>query len=349
MKKIIIYNKMKILFRTNDIELYNNLKSEFKYYLTFEKENKKENIVKLNVLKDSKMYIQYFTKMKGNRERKKCYCSIKRDNILIIDKDHMEISIIYDEYDDNKLQHVGEIIFGIFGKKLEDNGYFFLHAGCVTKENNGILILENDHRKRILLLLNLLEENFEYICDSHLGIKIENSHLKLVGIPTRLEMDMEELYSGILNDKYIAQIKQTQTFKHKFDNVNEAILQTKYANRKFDIKANEIKDVLKKETVSVTNIKTIIELNKGIPVANNKKIKKMNREEIIEACVRNKRDGIYDSVKYIENLYNNIKKRNSGLINVSNIKDISGYRFYINSLNEIKFITKNIVKKKHNH
>lgn len=332
---------VKICIRTNDTELFYDFQNEYKYHLKFLEDNIYEkNVATVNVLRSQKMYIDYFKKIRKIKEKVQYYCAIRRENIILIDKNKSEISIIYDEYNEEKLQYLGEIIFGIFGKELEDRGYYFLHAACVSKEQNGILILEKNPRKRILLLLKLLEEKFDFLCSSHIGVKIENGVLKAIAIPTRLGISIEELYSNTFNRNSLEAIKEVKDFKKSFSDIDEKILQTKYSEKKFNVKVNEIKEILRNNLILETNIKTIVEIEKRPRNFNNSKYKKISNEELIEIFIKNKRKGIYDTVSYISNLYN--RKENKIVIPKINTIDILSYLFYQSDKKDLENIARKI-------
>lgn len=338
MNRTIIYGEFKILLRTNDVELVNGLIDEYKYHLKFIDDITEKEIITVNVFKSQKMYIKYFKEMKRGNRKSSLYCEIRRDNILVMDKEKLEIFIIYDEFNDEKLQYVGEIIFGIFGKLLEDKGYFFLHAACVSKNGNGILILENNPRKRIIILLKLLMEKFDFVCCTHIGIKANNGILNAISIPTRLGINIGEIYSGIFSKENIEVIKNVKEFKDNFCNINEDILQTKYYDRKFNIKTDEIKTKLNNDLVSKTDIKLILEINKKT-ISSKYKLIEIKKEELLETFMRNRRNGIYDSVSYLKNLFSQKNKKNDINI-ISNFNNIIGYKFYQSNKEDIEYLVK---------
>ena len=104
-------------FETNDNILYNNLKNEYIDYISF-KENYscKNQYIKVRILQSKNIYDKYAKKLINNRPIfNNIYIALRRDNVIIIDRIKKEISIIYEKYSDEKLQHVEEIILGIFG------------------------------------------------------------------------------------------------------------------------------------------------------------------------------------------------------------------------------------------
>ena len=111
MKKSIEYMGVNICIRTNDTDLLYDFQNEYKYHLKFLEDNIHiKNIATVNVLRSQKMYIDYFKKIRKIKVKSQYYYAIRRDNIILIDKNKSEISIIYDEYNDEKLQYLGEII-----------------------------------------------------------------------------------------------------------------------------------------------------------------------------------------------------------------------------------------------
>ncbi len=345
MNKTIIYEEFKILLKTNDIELVNGLINEYKYHLKFLDDIPEKKIITVNVFKSPKMYIKYFKEIKRGNRKSALYCEIRRDNILVMDKEKLEIFIIYDEFNDEKLQYVGEIIFSIFGKQLEDKGYLFLHAACVSKNGNGILILENNPRKRIIILLKLLMERFDFVCCTHIGIKANRGRINAISIPTRLGINIGEIYSGVFSEENIEVIKNVKEFKDNFCNIDEDILQIKYYDRKFNIKTDEIKTKLNNDLVSKTDIKLILEVNKK-NISSKSILVEMKKEELLENFMRNRQNGIYDSVSYLKNLFNHENKKKDINI-IGNFNNIIGYKFYQSKKEDIEYlikVIKNIIK-----
>ena len=64
MREVILYKGNKILLRTNDVELFNNFRKEFKYNIEFENYTGERHIMTVNVLNDKEMYIKYFKEIK---------------------------------------------------------------------------------------------------------------------------------------------------------------------------------------------------------------------------------------------------------------------------------------------
>ena len=129
-------------------------------------------------------------------------------------------------------------------------------------------------------------------------------------------------------------------FKRSFSGIDERILQTKYSEKKFNVKVNEIKEILGNNLILETNIKTIVEIEKKPRNFNNSKYRKMSNEELIEIFVKNKRKGIYDTVSYIRNLYN--EKENNIRIPKINTIDILSYLFYQNDKKDLEDISRKI-------
>lgn len=347
MKKILLYKGNEILLRTNDIELFNNLKKEFEYNIKFENYIDKKNILTVNVVNDKELYIKYFEEMRKNRDKAKCYCTIKRDNILIFDREHYKIFIIYDKYDDEKLQYITEIIFGIFGKKLEEQGYYFFHAACVSKKGQGILIFERNPGKRTNLLLKLMLNDFDFVCGSHVGIKREKEdEIRAIGVPNRIGVSIGEIYGDIFCEKDINKFRKLENFKVDFADIDERILRTKYYEKKFSIKLPEIEKKLNSMIVTETNVKLVIEINSKKMNLNNDIIRKLTREEAVEIFIKNKRSGILEQVKYLNKLYkmNDLSKKNI-FLEKEFFSKIESYKVYQNSKKDMEQIVSFINKK----
>ena len=79
--------------------------------------------------------------------------------------------------------------------------------------------------------------------------------------------------------------------------------------KKFSIKLPEIEEKLKSKIITETNIKLIIEVSSKPVSLTNGIIRELTKEEVIQIFMKNKRSGTYDSVKYIDKLYNSDRKK----------------------------------------
>lgn len=198
--KNITYMNCSVSLFTNDVNLYTEFEKEYKDYFCFKPLLKKVKNVKIKVLEDEGLYYKYFDYIRKNSKIKNnVYFNIKRENIIIIDKINSEIDVIYDKYNDSKLQHVEEIILGIFGKMFEDDGYYFVHASCVSKNEKGILILGAKHTGKTSLLLEFLNDSFDFVTNTQLGIKMVNGKLVAISIPSRIGIRIESLFSRFID------------------------------------------------------------------------------------------------------------------------------------------------------
>ena len=347
MKEMLLYKGNEILLRTNDIKLFNNLKKEFEYNIECKNYVDKEDIFTINVVNDREIYIRYFEEIKRNKEKAKCYCMIKRDNIVIFDKEHYKIFVIYDKYDDEKLHYISEIIFGIFGKKLEEQGYNFFHAACVAKKGQGILIFERNPGKRINLLLKLMLNNFDFISGSHVGIRREKENgIKAIGIPNRIGVSIGEIYSDLFCEKDIKKFRNLEDFKVNFLAIDERLLKTKYYEKKIDIKLPEIEEKLNSAIATETDVKLIIEINSKKINLHNDIIRRLTREEVIEIFMKNKRTGILEQVKYLNKIYKTKESSNKNIfLEKDFFKRMECYKVYQNSQKDMEQIVKFINRK----
>ena len=238
-KSRIEYLNKNILFQTNDETMYCDLKKEYNDYLKFnEPHSTSSKLIKFKVLKDASIYKKYLSKLINQHKPKfqNIYIGVRRENIIIIDKEKKEVIIIYDIYTDEKLQHIEEIILGLLGKLIENDGYFFIHASCVSKNGKGIILINDTHIEKTSLMLELIQNSFDFVSNSQLGIK-EN---QCISIPTRIGIKSENLCNGVIKEKYINQIKKTFGYSCIIQKNN--ILDT---NEKFNLTVKDIKKIFK--------------------------------------------------------------------------------------------------------
>lgn len=154
MNAIIKYKNFEIRLKTNDIILYHDLRKEYNGIFEFVKV--KDNVVKkvtLNIYKDFGMYKKYLSQIKNNKNK---ICYLKYDSVVVIDNESSKVFVIYDEYTHEKLEYVKNILLKMFEIIFEFNGYFLLHAACVSKNSKGLLILEENSGDRIPILLRII-------------------------------------------------------------------------------------------------------------------------------------------------------------------------------------------------
>ena len=324
-KSRIEYFNKNIILQTNDRTMYCNLINEYSEYLKFNEQYCiSEELIKFKVVKDTSLYKKYLEKLINHPRPKfkNIYIRVRRENVIIIDKEKKEVTMIYDTYTDEKLQHIEEIILGILGKLIENDKYFFIHAACVSKNGKGIVLVGDKNIGKTSLMLEFIQNSFDLVNNSQLGIKGNQG----VSIPARIGIRFESLYNGVIKEKYTDQIKKTIDYSYIIGRNNK--LDPK---QKFNLTVKEIREIFKIKTISETEIKAIIEPH-YLPGQEKIKIQEMSREELINKLIENKRSGIYNSVNYMENLFdNNGNLKLLGLIQKTNIK---GYKIFQNQSNE---------------
>lgn len=257
-----------------------------------------------------------------------------RDGLIILDKNKHEIITFYDEINDNNIQFIEEIIISIFGIFLTKQNYFFVHAACVEKHGKSIAIVGDRATGKTTLLNILLQNKFNFVCNSHLGIRDIGKNVQVIGYPSRMGMRVETMEKST-STKIKNKIFSNTEFRKRFGRNAEEDLKL-YRNKKFNIKLNEIKDIYNVNLISSSLLSLII-----VPIyieqLEHIKIKKVDEINKIETLMRNKREGIYDTNKYLKIIENNNCKL------PINIKNIEMYKIYQNerSINELVDFIKN--------
>lgn len=323
------YLNKNIMLQTNDENMYINLVKEYSEYLKFNKQDGiKDELIKFKVLKDTLIYNKYIEKLIDHRKPKfrDVYIGVRRDNVIIVDREKKEVTMIYDIYTDERLQHIGEIILGLLGKLIENDGYFFIHAACVSRNERGIVLVGNKNIGKTSLMLEFIQNSFDLVNNSQLGIKGKRG----VAIPTRIGVRAESLYNGVIKEKYINQIKKTSGFLCSMKEKNEL-----NPKEKFNLTVKEIKEIFKVKTISETEIRAIIEPH-YLPGQKKIKIQEMSKEELVNKLIENKRSGIYNSVNYLENLFDD--NENLKVLDLIQKTNIKGYKIFQNQSNEIELM-----------
>ncbi len=305
--KIIKYKKYELLFKTNDEVLYNDLKNEYRYYFDFINfTNNKTNLIQVKAVKNEKIFTTYIQRVRNNK-LKKIFCDVRRNNIIVIDKEKKEVILIYDKYSDEKLQHIEEIIVSIFGKNMEQEGYMFLHAFCVSKNGKGFAFLKENAGNNIFWL-RLLNESYNFVASSKIGLKINNGKVLAVSIPTRLGMKLGKSADTFLSIEKIQKIRKTAGYKENFhEEQQKKIFQEN--NYKFNLTFSDIEQIFNINILDTINIDYMIDLH-YLSHKEDVRIKKMKKNEIYEVLINNKEKGIYLPVSYLEKLYSNSYSRN---------------------------------------
>lgn len=312
------------------------LKEEFGDYYKFEYGETNADFdffIYIDKLKYEKA-LRNFENIRNLREN---ICIQDREGILLLNKVKKEVVAIYYQLTDNNIQLIGELIISLFGIKLEQNGYFYLHSACVEKNGKGIAIIGARGTGKTTLLNILLQNQFNFVCNSHLGIKNANNDIIANGTPSRIGIRVETLYKAI-NPIVRERIIEYSEIKKRFgENIEENI--NEYGKKKFNIKMNEIKKIYNVDIKKETNVKMFL-VPVYMPGSKHIKIKKIREEETLDILLKNKRKGVYNTIKYLDNVFftttNNIK---------CNLKNINMYKIYQNEGNTnelIEFVNKNI-------
>ena len=133
-----------------------------------------------------------------------------------------------------------------------------------------------------------------------------------------------------IRDKIMKYSEIKQRFGEDIENNLEA-----YQNKKFNIKINEIKDIYNVELRNNTTVKIFI-IPVYMPGIKHIEIKKISNAEFMEVLLKNRRRGVYNTVKYIDNIFFS-EQTNM----ICKLKNINAYMIYQNEKNGeevIKFI-----------
>lgn len=287
------YIKYSIMFYTNDVELLDIIKDEYKEIFQFEEymEKVKDEILSIKAIKSIELYNKYFNIVKNNNsEKSNIYCQIRRNNIILIDKEKKEISILYDKLNDEKICHVEEIVIGILGKYITDDGFRFIRAMAVEKNKKGIAIIGNENTR---LILKMLQKKFNYIATNQLGVKIINNKIIGISFPIRIGLRADALKSpNILDTQIYKKMNILTNLNNKLEKNNENLI----------LKIKDMQQIFKTKFIQETEIKVIFKLcyvlkYKGIKIV---KAEDSEKKAILE---ENLRDIMYQPVHYIKNVF----------------------------------------------
>ena len=182
-----------------------------------------------------------YEKISNNVNNMKCKMKLfkDRDGQIILDKDNNELIAFYNELNDNVIQFIEEIIISIFGIFLTKQKYFFLHAACVENNQNAVAIIGDRASGKTTLLNVLMQNDFNFVCNSHLGIKDVNRKIEVIGAPSRVGMRVETL-EKCMSSNIRKKIFLNTEFRKRFGKDAENNLKS-YRVKKFNIKVNELK------------------------------------------------------------------------------------------------------------
>ena len=168
----------------------------------------------------------------------------------------------------------------------------------------------------------LLQQNFNFICNSHLGITNNGKGIVVDGTPTRMGVRISTL-EKILRPEIKNKIMLNTEFKARFGDCTNVDLK-RYSTKKFNIKLNEIKDIYNVHLIKRSELKLIV-----VPIyieeISKIKTRELNGIDKNEILLKNKRNGIYDTVKYLKFINDN-QSMNTLPSNLDNIKMIKIYQ-----------------------
>lgn len=239
-----------------------------------------------------------------------------RDGLVLLNKENKEIVAFYNDINDNVIQFIEEIIISLFGMFLTNQNYFFLHAACVEKAGKSIAIIGDRSSGKTTLLNILLQNGYNFVCNSHLGIRDEEDIIKVIGSPSRMGMRVETLEKTTKTDVKEKIFSFTE-FRKRFGMDAERNLR-KIRSKKFNIKLNEIKNIYNVDLINSSILSLIIipEYVEQLEHIKLRKIEESSKKR--EIILKNKVDGVYNTTKYINsldmgrktNLPNNLNKVN---------------------------------------
>ena len=220
-----------------------------------------------------------------------------REGIIVMNKNNNEIIVLYQEKTDNIIQLIGEIIISLFGIIMEKRGYLYLHSACVDKAGNGIAIIGARKTGKTTLLSLLLQNKFDFVCNSHIGKKKD---VIAIGAPTRMGMRVEKLFN--LNESNIMEkiIEHTEIKRRFGADIRHHLYN--YKEKKFNIRVNEIRKIYNVKLINKTILKIML-IPIYMPGLEHIKIKKLSKEELTEVLINNKRNGVYSSAKYMNSIF----------------------------------------------
>lgn len=294
-----------IKFITNDYILRVRLENEYKTYFLFRNEKINEPRIKIYAIKNKNCYTSINKSSNIN-------LPLIKDNgkFMIIKKNENKVIIFYEEYNDSILEYIGEVIFSIFNYFLEQEGYIFFHAACVSIKDKAVAIIGGRHTGKSSILCCLLQSDFDFICNSKLAMKLENNYIKCIGTPSRVGIRLETLIKNI-NKKYYKQIVKTEGFKkisyiydmnRKKQELKNVDFLNIYGDLKFNITVPEIQNIFNVSIIKEANLKLVIIPRYDVHLEKIK-VKKLAIKEVEKVLIKNQENGIYAPIKYLNNFF----------------------------------------------
>ena len=250
-----ILNENTIIKIVCEEQLIHSLKKELSDYYQFVPYSQHYDFV-IYVFAEDKKYKTASNKMTMGINDKNIKCFKDRNSILMLDNEKKEIITFYEELNDNVVQFTGEIIVSLFCMRLEENNYSFLHSACVEKNGKAIAIIGDRGSGKTTILNALLQQNFNFICNSHLGITNNGKGIVVDGTPTRMGVRISTL-EKILRPEIKNKIMLNTEFKARFGDCTNVDLK-RYSTKKFNIKLNEIKDIYNVHLIKRSELKLIV-------------------------------------------------------------------------------------------
>lgn len=287
-----------IILQTNDMIMFYNLKRLYDGYIRFEKCNTTELVGRMycfKILKDRTMYNKYLKKLLHNTKlnQKDLSVSIRRNNIIIVDRIKKELCIIYDEYADEKLKYIEEILFGIYGRMFENDGYVFFHGVCLAKEKKAIIIFSEDSYMEQILIC-LLQHSFDFVSYRSFGIKDQ----KCIAIPSRVKVDLKKCNVNGIENRYIEKMRETETYFYEIgykDFLNNQIKEI------FNMTIYDLQKIYKVNFFCEIEIEKILNFQ-NISGYREDTVEKMSKIELYNKLTENRIDGFCNSLAYLRQL-----------------------------------------------
>ncbi len=292
------YLEKSIILQTNDVMMFYKLKRLYDGYIRFEKCSTTEfdgRMYCFKILKDRTMYNKYLKKLlhKTKLNQKDLSASIRRNNIIIVDRIKKELCVIYDEYADEKLKHIEEILFGIYGRMFENDGYVFFHGLCLAKEKKGIIIFSEDSYMEQILIC-LLQHSFDFVSYRSFGIKNQ----KCIAIPSRVKIDLKKCNINGIENGYIEKMRETETY---FYEIGYKDFHNNQIKEIFNMTIYDLKKIYKVKAFSEIKIEKILNFQ-NIPGYREDTVKKMSEMELYNKLTENRINGFCNSLIYLRQL-----------------------------------------------
>lgn len=187
-------NNIGIIVSTNYINILDDLLDKYENYFI---DNPPYYCFKINFI--VKNNLQNISGYKDNENGDSTY------NLICGDKNELFVYLPY--YDNYKEDFVKRILTTSFVKKFQENSYAIIHGACITKEDNGIMIVGDIGSGKTTLLMKFLKEGYTYIANDRLALKKEGNRIIVCGIPFSMGIRTENAKDIDINGcRYIESI-----------------------------------------------------------------------------------------------------------------------------------------------